>query len=65
MHGHGKVLTKVVSTKMGKQEVLVELLNQSLTLREKCPYLELLRIRMQENVDKDNSEYEHFSRSVS
>ena len=85
IHGHGKMPTKVVFTKMGRQEALVELLNQSLTLHEKYPYLDLFRsvfsriqteygeilcispylIRMQENVDKNNSKYGHFSRSVS
>ena len=85
MHGHGEIPTKVVFTKMGRQEVFVELLNQSLTLREKCPYSELFlsvfshiqteygeilcispySIRMQEYVDKDNSKYGRFSRSVS
>ena len=29
MHGHGHMPTKVAFTKMGRQEALVELLNQS------------------------------------
>ena len=43
---------------------------QSITLRKKCPYSELFwsaspySVRMQENADQNNSEYGHFSRSV-
>ena len=50
-------------------------LYKELTLRKKCPYSELFwshfpafglnSVRMRENVDRNNSEYGHFSRSVS
>ena len=42
--------------------------SQDLTLRKKCPFRSYSgqhSVRMRENVDQDNPEHRHFSRSVS